>query len=77
MSLKRNILANYASQTYVTLIGILMLPVYLRYMGAEACGLVGFFTMLNALFQLLVRCPRFFWTRICGKTVSRERSLEC
>jgi O-antigen/teichoic acid export membrane protein len=53
MSLKRNILANYASQTYVTLIGILMLPVYLRYMGAEACGLVGFFTMLNALFQLL------------------------
>jgi hypothetical protein len=53
MSLKRNILANYASQTYVTLIGILMLPVYLRYMGAEAYGRVGFSTMPNALFQLL------------------------
>jgi diguanylate cyclase (GGDEF)-like protein/PAS domain S-box-containing protein len=24
-----------------------------------------------------MRCPRFFWTRIWGKTVSRERSLEC
>lgn len=53
MSLRRNILANYTSQIYVTLIGILMLPVYLRYMGAEAYGLVGFFTMLNAWFQLL------------------------
>lgn len=46
-------LANYASQIYVTLIGILMLPVYLHYMGAKAYGQVGFFTMLNAWFQLL------------------------
>ena len=53
MSLRRNILANYASQIYVTLIGIAMLPVYLEYMGAEAYGLVGFFAMLQAWFQLL------------------------
>lgn len=53
MSLKRNILANYVSQIYVTLIGIVMVPIYLRYMGAETYGLVGFFTMLQAWFQLL------------------------
>lgn len=53
MSLKRNILANYASQIYVTLIGIVMVPMYVRYMGAEAYGLVGFFAMLQAWFQLL------------------------
>jgi O-antigen/teichoic acid export membrane protein len=53
MSLKKNILASYASQIYVTLIGILMLPQYLKYMGAEAYGLVGFFTMLQAWFNLL------------------------
>ena len=53
MSLKRNILASYASQTYVTLVGILILPLYLKYMGAEAYGLVGFFTMLQAWFNLL------------------------
>lgn len=53
MSLKRNILANYASQIYVTLIGIVMVPMYVRYMGAEAYGLVGFFSMLQAWFQLL------------------------
>ncbi len=53
MSFKRNILANYVSQIYVTLIGIIMLPLYIRYMGAEAYGLVGFFAMLQAWFQLL------------------------
>ena len=53
MSLKRNILASYASQIYVTLVGILILPLYLQYMGAEAYGLVGFFTMLQAWFNLL------------------------
>lgn len=30
-----------------------MVPVYVQYMGAEAYGLVGFFTMLQAWFQLL------------------------
>jgi O-antigen/teichoic acid export membrane protein len=50
---KRNILANYVSQIYVTLVGILILPLYLKYMGAEAYGLVGFFTMLQAWFNLL------------------------
>ena len=53
MSLKKNILANYASQIYVTLIGIVMVPLYVRYMGAEAYGLVGFFAMLKAWIQLL------------------------
>jgi O-antigen/teichoic acid export membrane protein len=51
--LKRNILANYVSQIYVTLIGIVMVPFYVRYMGTEAYGLVGFFAMMQAWFQLL------------------------
>lgn len=53
MSLKKNILANYVSQIYVTIIGIAIVPVYLKYMGAEAYGLVGFFSMLQAWFNLL------------------------
>lgn len=53
MSLKKNVIANYASQLYVTAIGILILPLYIKYMGAEAYGLVGFFTMLQAWFGLL------------------------
>src|SRR5882672_10326248 len=53
MSLRRNILSNYAGQIYATLIGIVMVPTYVKYMGAEAYGLVGFFAMLQAWFQLL------------------------
>ena len=53
MSLKKNILANYASQLYITLIGIVTVPLYIKYMGAEAYGLVGFFAMLQAWFNLL------------------------
>jgi len=53
LSLKRNILASYVSQFYVTLSGIVMVPFYIRYMGVEAYGLVGFYAMLQAWFQLL------------------------
>ena len=53
MSLKKNIVASYATQIYVTLVGILILPLYLKYLGAEAYGLVGLFTMLQAWFNLL------------------------
>lgn len=53
MSFKLNILANYISQLYVTLIGILILPLYIEYIGAEAYGLIGFFALLQSWFALL------------------------
>ena len=53
MSLTRNIIANYAGQIYVALIGIALVPMYVKYMGIEAFGLVGFFAMLQAWFMLL------------------------
>lgn len=53
MSLKSNVAANYASQIYTTLIGIVLVPLYVQTMGAEAYGLVGFFAMLQAWFNLL------------------------
>lgn len=53
MSLKRNLLANYAGQAYVAGIGVFILPLYVRHMGAEAYGLVGFFTVIQVWFQLL------------------------
>lgn len=52
-SFKSSVAASYISQIYIALIGIVMMPMYLKYMGAEAYGLVGFFTMLQAWFQLL------------------------
>jgi len=52
-SLRRDIAVNYASQVYVALIGIAMVPLYLKYMGIEAWGLVGFFAMVQAWSQVL------------------------
>lgn len=52
-SLRLNILASYASQIYLVIISIAILPIYMKYMGAEAYGLVGFFAMLQGLFSLL------------------------
>ena len=51
--LSKNLAASYMSQIYVTLIGILLLPIYIKHMGSEAYGLVGFFSMLQAWFGLL------------------------
>ncbi|MEI8324258.1 MAG: oligosaccharide flippase family protein [Betaproteobacteria bacterium] len=53
MSVQRNILANYASQGYVALLAIAMLPYFIRSMGAEAYGLVSLFAMMQAWFALL------------------------
>lgn len=53
MSLKKNILANYIGQFYVALIGIFLVPLYVKYMGAEAYGLVAFYAMLQTWFFML------------------------
>lgn len=49
----RNIIFNYLSQAYAALIGVFVLPWYLKIMGAEAYGLIGFFTLLQSFFSLL------------------------
>jgi O-antigen/teichoic acid export membrane protein len=51
--LKRNIIAGYVGQIYVTVTGIVLVPTYVKYMGAEAYGLIGFYAMLQAWFMLL------------------------
>lgn len=53
MNYKRNMIASYVSQIYVVMAGVVVLPMYIKYMGSEAYGLVGFFTMLQAWFSLL------------------------
>ena len=53
MSIKRNSIANYIGQSYTILIGIVITPLYLQYLGAEAYGLVGFFALMQAWMSLL------------------------
>lgn len=53
MSIKLGVAATYGSHLYVAAVGLAVTPLYLRYLGTEAYGLVGFFAMLLAWFQLL------------------------
>lgn len=53
MSLKKNTLANYLGSFYVTFAGILAVPLYVSYLGAEAYGLIGFFTLLQQWLRVL------------------------
>jgi len=51
--IKKNTIANFLGVGYTTTIGIVILPLYLQYLGEEAFGLVGFFIVLQAWMQLL------------------------
>lgn len=53
MALKLNLAVNYLSQIYNGLIGILVMPMYLAYLGSEAYGLIAFFTLMQSWFYLL------------------------
>lgn len=53
LSVIRNTSLNYLGQAYALLVGILILPFYLKHLGAEAYGLIGFFAVLQAWLQLL------------------------
>lgn len=53
MSLKRNALANYLGQGWAALMGLAFIPVYIRYLGIEAWGLVGFMSVMQAWLTLL------------------------
>ncbi len=53
MSLKKNVLANYLGQAWTALMGLVFVPVYINYLGMEAYGLIGIFTLLQAWLTLL------------------------
>lgn len=53
MSLKRNVIANYLGQGWSGLIGLAFVPLYIKYLGIEAYGLIGIFILLQAWLALL------------------------
>lgn len=51
--LTRNVAANYAGRGWSAVMSLAFVPLYIKYMGIEAYGLVGFFVTLQALFVVL------------------------
>lgn len=53
MNLRRNLLAGLANSGWSALVGFAVVPFYLKYLGMEAYGLIGFFMTAQVMFQLL------------------------
>ncbi|MCK9230765.1 MAG: oligosaccharide flippase family protein [Syntrophales bacterium] len=62
--LKKNIAANFAGSFWQALMAIIFIPLYIKFLGMEAYGLIGIFITLQALFLLL--------DAGLGATVNRE-----
>jgi O-antigen/teichoic acid export membrane protein len=50
---KFNIIANYVGSVWQMAMGILFVPLYIRFLGIESYGIIGFFTSLTAVLSLL------------------------
>jgi O-antigen/teichoic acid export membrane protein len=52
-SLGRNLFANYLGKTWSALLSLLLIPIYIKFMGIESYGLIGFYTTLTSIFGIL------------------------
>lgn len=51
--LKKNVIANHIGQGWTAMMGLVFIPLYIKYLGIEAHGLIGIFAMLQAWLVLL------------------------
>lgn len=68
--LRRNLIANYLGQLWNALMSLAFIPVYIRYIGIEAYGLIGLFAIVTSWLSLLDmgmtptlsrEMARFYW----------------
>ena len=53
MTVKSNVIANFAGSGWSALMGLAFIPFYIRLMGAEAYGVVGVFVSIQVMFTVL------------------------
>jgi len=53
MRTRKNLLAGISSSVWSALVGLAVIPLYLKYLGLESYGLIGFFSTLQVLLVLL------------------------
>ena len=47
--LKSNFIANFIGQGWVALMSLAFIPLYIKYLGVEAYGLIGLFALMQTL----------------------------
>jgi O-antigen/teichoic acid export membrane protein len=53
VSVQKNIVANFVGSAWSAIMGLVFIPLYIRYLGMEAYGLIGVFALLQAWLVLL------------------------
>jgi O-antigen/teichoic acid export membrane protein len=51
--IKKNLISNYLGQGWTSLMGLIFIPFYIKYLGMEAFGLIGVFALLQVWLGLL------------------------
>lgn len=52
-SLKKDIFANYIGKAWTAVLGFSLIPLYIKFLGVESYGLIGFFASLTAVIGIL------------------------
>lgn len=71
-SVTRNTCANFIGLAYTMIVGVVVLPLYLQYLGDEGFGLVGLFLMLQAWMQIF----DLGMSPLLSREVARARGLK-
>ena len=50
--LKKNIIANFVGSGWIALMGIVFIPIYIKFLGIDSYGLIGIYASLQAMFGL-------------------------
>jgi O-antigen/teichoic acid export membrane protein len=74
--IKKNLIANFGGSIWTGLMGIIFVPLYIRFMGIEAYGLIGIFATLLALSGLLDLGLSATLTREMARLVVQEEKAQ-
>ena len=81
MNLGKNIVVNFIGRTWSSILAIALIPVYIKFLGIEAYGLVGFFATMTSVLGLLDLGIGATMTRelakrsVCGDQENSQRDL--
>jgi O-antigen/teichoic acid export membrane protein len=74
--IQRNLIANLLGQGYSSLIGLAFVPLYIKFLGIEAYGVIGLFSVMQASFALLDAGFRPTLTREMARYTAEPRSRQ-
>jgi len=77
VSVRTNVVANFAGKAWTSLMSLAFIPLYIKFMGIEAYGLIGIFASLMALMSLLdMGLSTTLSRELARLAVSRENDQE-